>query len=87
MKSEQSRTFATSLKEDVVDSLRNMLKKEVVEAKKYLNVGKKTDLDMKIILEKIETVPWIYWKLCLYYWLDKKEVYNVEPRDRRSTEK
>jgi len=56
MKSEQSRTFATSLKEDVVDSLRNMLKKEVVEAKKYLNVGKKTDLDMKIILEKIETV-------------------------------
>jgi len=55
MKSEQSRTFATSLKEDVVDCLRNMLKKETAESKKFLNIGKKTDLDMKIILEKIET--------------------------------
>ncbi len=56
MKSDQSKTLAASLKEDVVETLRNMLKKETNEAKKYLSVGKKADLDMKIILEKIETV-------------------------------
>ena len=56
MRSEQSMTLATSLKDEVVTVLRAMLRKEAEETKRVLNNGKKNDYEMKVILERIETV-------------------------------
>ena len=56
MRSEQSMTLASSLKEEVVLVLKAMLKKEAEETKRVFNNAKKNDNEMKTILEKIETV-------------------------------
>ncbi len=56
LKSEQSKTFERSLREEIVKVLRENIKKESADARKFLNLGRKNDLEMKIIAEKIETV-------------------------------
>lgn len=56
LKSEQSKTFAASIKGEIIYGLKDLIRKETAEARKNLMNGKKNDLDMKLILEKIENV-------------------------------
>lgn len=56
LKMEQSKIFAVSLREEVIQTLRAMVKEETSEAKKTLSNGRKKDLEMRLILEKIENV-------------------------------
>ena len=78
MKSEQSRTFAASIRDEVISNLRELLRKESAEARKILNDGRKNDTDMKILLEKIETVNRIYTTSFCDVFLGKKEVCNYK---------
>jgi len=54
LKSEQSKTFENSLREDIIKVLKENIKKETNDARKFLNNGRKNDIEMKIIFEKIE---------------------------------
>jgi len=54
LKSEQSKTFENSLREDIIKVLKENIKKETNDARKFLNNGRKNDIEMKLIFEKIE---------------------------------
>ena len=56
LKSEQSRIFGVSLKDEVIQTVKEMLKKETFEARRVLTNGRKNDIEMKLLVDKIETV-------------------------------
>lgn len=56
MKAEQSKSFATSVREDVVLVLKNFIKAQIQDAKKVMADGHKLDYEMKLSFEKLEIV-------------------------------
>lgn len=56
IKSEQSKIFAASIRGEIVQTLKDVIKKENNESRKTATNARKSDLEMRSILEKIETV-------------------------------
>jgi len=84
LKSEQSRIFGISLKDEVIQTLKEMLKKETLEARKFITKGKQNDLDMKLLVDKIETTKKKYINInneTEEAQKTKAFLYNVESND------
>jgi len=58
MKAEQSRTFATSIREEIVLVLKSFLKGQMQDAKKMMGDGYRLDYEMKLLFEKLEQVDY-----------------------------
>ena len=53
---EQAKTLANSLKTDVLDNLRELVKNQNVEFKRVLNDGRKIEKDLKNNMDQVEKV-------------------------------
>jgi len=82
LKSEQSRIFGISLKDEVIQTLKEMLKKETLEARKFITKGKQNDLDMKLLVDKIETVVF-EWKILLIVFRQKRSTSILITKQRK----
>ncbi len=80
LKCEQSKIFATSLKEEVIQTLRDMLKKETTEARKIVSNGRQIDMDMRSVIDRLEAVGYFSIKVLLMFEIDETQIYNCEYR-------
>lgn len=87
IQAEQSRAFARSIKNDVIETLREVLRKQSAELKTVQSLGKRHEKDMKQYMDRFDNLRRNYMNVSSQLELESQSVNNKSVNETKYREK